>query len=159
VSLDDRGAQARRRLWFRTAARRKLGARHLLDNEVDGLGRCLEHDATSVMPDQAHVADAVEPVEPPQRCIRRLDLRRMQRPAPVVVERDPPLEERDRDAFRVTGSHASELNPVRQREHVRGEAVAAVVRRAPELLGRHMRPHGVAGGDAVGCTRARAARP
>ena len=56
------------------------------------------------------------------------------RPPPVVIELDPSRQGALRHGNGVLRIHPPELEPARQDEHVRREAVAALVRREPEIV-------------------------
>ncbi len=80
--------------------------------------------------------DISEPQRSAQCVLRRLHLDVVARPPPVVVELDSSCEGMPRHGDDVLRIQATKLQPRGQDEHVRREAVAALVGREPELASR-----------------------
>ena len=123
----------------RAAARGDQRPGTLLDANGEVARRRREGDPVVVVGDEPEVADPVRTRERADCDLGRLHVGRVDRPAAVEVERDPARRHEVDDVGRAFEGDPSELDPVREDDHVGREAVAAEVRGLPEMGRQELR--------------------
>ena len=127
------------RLRLGAAARRHGRAGDLLRDRNELVSVVVaEAHVRAVVADERHVRRAHESAGLANGRLGSLLARRVRRAAAVVLERDPAPERVAHDVGRVVGGDAAELDAARQDEDVRGEAVATLMRREPQVVGGTM---------------------
>lgn len=137
-------------LWLRAATDRDARAVDLLDRRgvLDPVPAAELYDR-AVHSRKTEVVDDVEPELLPDRVLCGLDSRLVARSSAVVVELDSSFERARNHASRIVLVHSAQLHSGGKHEHVRSEAMPALMGREPDLAVAELAGEGPVHGGAA----------